>query len=81
MPDGDTLEVVGNQVRVSGSLSQMGNPVSVAYDDASRTIFIAERSNEGGKVLIFDQIGPGGNVKPTLVAPFEGASSVYFKRK
>lgn len=27
VPDGDTLELVGNQVRVSGSLIQMGNPV------------------------------------------------------
>lgn len=81
VPDGDTLEVVGNQVRVSGALSQMGNPVSVAYDDASKTVFIAERSNDGGKVLIFDQIGAGGNIKPTLTSPLEGASSVYFKRQ
>ena len=81
VPDGDTLELIGNQVRVSGSFSQMGNPVAVAYDDASRTVFIAERTNEGGKILFYDQIGPGGNLKPTIVAPFEGASSLYFKRQ
>ena len=81
VPDGDTLELIGNQVRVSGNLSQMGNPVAVAYDDASKTVFIAERANEGGKILFYDNIGPGGNLKPTIMEPLKGASSLYFKRQ
>ncbi len=79
--DGETLEVSGNQVRVSGITTEMGNPVAVDYDDSSNTVFIAERANGGGKVLFFDQIGAGGERRPTISEPFAGASSVYFKRR
>lgn len=81
VPDGDVLELVGNQIKVSGTFTQMGNPVAVAYDDSSKTVFIAEHINGGGKVLFFDQIGAGGNLKPTLTAALEGASSLYFNKK
>lgn len=79
--DGEALPVIGNQVRVAGVLTQMGNPVAVSYDDQSKTVFIAERTNDGGKILFFDQIGAGGNVVPTITESFEGASSLYFQRK
>lgn len=83
LQDGDILQLlIGNQIRVSGSTTQMGNPVAVAYDDDKNTIFIAENTNGGGKVLFFDQIrGNGGNIQPTLVSVFEGASSLYFNEK
>ncbi len=79
--DGGTLELPGNQLRVSGSMTEMGNPVAVAYDNSSQTIFIAERLNGGGKVLFFDQIGAGGNIQPTISSVFPGASSLYFDNK
>lgn len=81
IPDGGTLPFAGNQLRVSGSMTDMGNPVAVEYDNPSQTIFIAERANGGGKVLFFDQIGIGGNITPTMSSEFPGASSLYFDNK
>ncbi len=76
--NGGTLAFSGNQVRVSGALTELGNPVSVEYDSTSQTVFIAERANDGGKVLFFNEFGPGGNLAPTISSPFAGASSLYF---
>ncbi|MEM0516941.1 MULTISPECIES: hypothetical protein [Aequorivita] len=76
--NGGTLSFAGNQVRVSGRLTELGNPVAVEYDSASQTVFIAERANEGGKILFFSEIGAGGNLVPNLSSPFAGASSLYF---
>ncbi|MDN3723611.1 hypothetical protein QRD02_04395 [Aequorivita sp. SDUM287046] len=77
-PNGETLPVAGNQVRVSGNFTQLGNPVAVDYESISQTIFVAERANEGGKVLFFSEIGPGGNLQPSFSFPFAGASSLTF---
>ncbi|MCG2418673.1 hypothetical protein K8089_06535 [Aequorivita sp. F47161] len=77
-PNGGTLSFAGNQVRVSGRLTELGNPVSVEYDSPSQTVFIAERANEGGKILFFNEIGAGGNLVPSLSSPYAGASSLYF---
>lgn len=77
-PNGGTLAFSGNQVRVSGALTGLGNPVAVEFDSPSQTVFIAERANDGGKVLFFNEIGAGGNLVPNLSAPFGGASSLYF---
>lgn len=77
-PDGGVLEMVGKQVRVSGNMTQMGNPVDVDYDHERRTVCIAERTNGGGKVLLFSDIGFGGNMQPAFQQPFGGASSLYF---
>ena len=77
-PNGETLPFSGNQVRVSGALTELGNPVSVEYDSPSQTVFIAERVNDGGKVLFFNEIGAGGNLVPTLSSEFPGASSLFY---
>ncbi len=77
-PNGETLTFSGNQVRVSGALTELGNPVSVEYDSPSQTVFIAERENDGGKVLFFNEIGAGGNLVPTLSSEFPGASSLFY---
>lgn len=77
-PDGDTLSFSNNQVQVSGRLTQLGNPEAVDYDNSRRTVFIAERTNEGGKILLFSDVEAGGQLMPTLSVPFEGASSLYF---
>ncbi len=77
-PNGGTLTFSGNQVRVSGALTQLGNPVSVEYDSPSQTVFIAERANGGGKVLFFNEIGAGGNLVPTISSEFSGASSLFY---
>lgn len=77
-PNGGTLELAGNQVRVSGSLTGLGNPVSVAYVRADNSVFIAERASDGGKILFFYNVGAGGNLAPDLSTPFPGASSLYY---
>lgn len=76
--DGGTMPVAGNQVRVSGSNTQMGNPVDVAYDRTTSTVYIAEASN--GKFLAFNDIGNGGNLSPKANINLAGASSVHFVR-
>ena len=77
-PNGGTLAFIGNQIRVSGALTELGNPVSVEYDSPSQTVFIAERANDGGKVLFYNEIGAGGNLVPTISSEFPGASSLFY---
>lgn len=76
--NGETLAFAGNQIRVSGNLTGLGNPVSVDYDDERKIIFIAERTNDGGKIMFFTETGAGGNLIPNFSAGFAGASSVFF---
>ncbi len=78
IPDGEKMVFNGNQVRVSGHMTKLGNPVSVDYDDSRKTVFIAERLRDGGQVLFFSNVEAGGAMAPTLSIPFDGASSVYF---
>lgn len=77
-PDGGILDLLGKQVRVSGALTTMGNPVGADYDHERRTVYIAERNNSGGSVLLFTDVGFGGNMQPSFQEPFAGASSLYF---
>ncbi|MFC7357313.1 hypothetical protein ACFQO1_06415 [Jejudonia soesokkakensis] len=75
---GETL-AISSQVRVSGTFTRLGNPVSVAYDSDSGTVFIAERANNGGRVLLFDNIGTGGNLSASFSGNLPGASSLHFE--
>ncbi|KQC34182.1 hypothetical protein AAU57_13185 [Nonlabens sp. YIK11] len=75
--NGGTLAVQGNQVRVAGSNTFLGNPISATYDSETNTIFIAERANGGGRILAFDA-SASGNASPSINNPLAGASSVYF---
>lgn len=76
-PDSDTLAVT-DQIRVSGTNTVLGNPVDVAYDDETETVYIAEAAN--GKILAFNNIGTGGNLTPVLNNDLASASSVYLER-
>ncbi len=76
--DGETLAVANNQVRVSGSATLLGNPISADYDEDSDTVFIAERANGGGRVLAFVDASAGGNLTPDINNELSGASSVYY---
>jgi hypothetical protein len=75
--NGGTLAVAGNQVRVAGSATFLGNPVAATYDAETNTIFIAERANAGGRVLAFDA-GASGNAAPIINNLLPGASTVFF---
>lgn len=75
--NGETLVVAGNQIRVEGDNTFLGNPVSAEYDSSSDTVFIAERANGGGRVLVFANAQAGGNITPAVNNEVMGASSLY----
>ena len=73
--DGGSL-VLSEQTRVAGSLTEMGNPIDVAYDHKTKTVFIAEIGN--GKVLSFsDALNASGNVAPAVSNDLASAASIY----
>ncbi|RDK85305.1 hypothetical protein [Marinirhabdus gelatinilytica] len=76
--NGGTLAVAGNQVRVAGSNTFLGNPVNVDYDAEGNTVYIAERANGSGRILAFVDADVGGNIAPTVNNSLNGASSVYY---
>ncbi len=76
--NGGILTVAGNQTRVSGAATSMGNPVAAEYDADSNTVFIAEAANGGGKVLAFSNANAGGNITPSVNNSLSKASSLYF---
>ncbi len=64
LDNGSTLSL-SEQTRVAGAATQMGNPIDVAYDHKTKTVFIAEIGN--GKVLAFaDALNAMGNVAPAV---------------
>ncbi|MFN3753905.1 hypothetical protein [Flavobacterium sp.] len=69
------------QIRIYGSATSLGNPVDVAYDHFTKTIFVAERLNGGGKLLTFDLPNSNVNTMPTSSRPEAGVSSVYLFRE
>jgi len=75
--NGGTL-AASSQTIVKGSATFLGNPIDVKYDDETKTVFIAEIANGGGRVLGFSNIGNGGNIAPQVNNMLEGASSVEF---
>jgi hypothetical protein len=76
--DGGILVVAGNQTRISGDATSLGNPVAAEYDADSNTVFIAEAANGGGKVLGFANADSGGNIAPSMNNSLSKASSLYF---
>lgn len=78
--NGGMLSVAGNQVRISGNNTLMGNPVDVAYDSNNKIIYVAEAGNGGGRILGFSNAAAGGNIAPTFNSALAAASSVYFSK-
>ena len=73
--DGGTLALT-DQTRVAGASTLMGNPIDVAYDHKTKTIFIAEIGN--GKVLGFaNALTITGDVAPTVNNDLASAASIY----
>ncbi len=79
--DGGIMVVNGNQVRVAGSNTFLGNPVAAAFDAETNTVFIAERANAGGRVLAFTNVNAGGNLTPSMNAQLAGASSLHYYKE
>jgi hypothetical protein len=74
--NGNTLAIT-EQTRVSGASTLMGNPVDVAYDGETKTVFIAEAGNGGGRILAFNNINNGGNLTPSYNSDLAAASAVF----
>jgi hypothetical protein len=72
---------IAAQKRIYGPNSLLGNPVDVAYDSVSNSIFIAERLNGGGQVLTFDAPTTNGDVAPDSARAEAGVSAVYLLRR
>ena len=67
--------------KVSGSMTMMGNPVDVAYDGATKTVYIAEAGNGGGRILAYSNVTSGGNMAPSMNSSLAAASAVYLHKK
>ncbi|MEQ9440336.1 MAG: hypothetical protein RIG62_14880 [Cyclobacteriaceae bacterium] len=69
--------MMDDQIRVAGDMTYLGNPVDVALSVEAKKIYVAERANGGGRLLIFDYPMESGNMKPIANVNYEGASAVY----
>lgn len=76
--DGATL-AQSSQIRVAGGSTMLGNPVDVAYDGMTETVYIAEAAN--GKMLAFNNFSNGGNLAPALSIDLPSASAVYLSKQ
>lgn len=72
---------MGNQIRIYGPNSLLGNPVDVAFDSVSNTIYVAERLNAGGRVLTFNYPTTSGDAIPVNVRAEAGVTSIFVLRK
>ncbi|WP_236978830.1 CHRD domain-containing protein [Membranihabitans maritimus] len=72
----DNIIRTGEQIRISGSKTHLGNPVDVAFDPEENEIYVAERAKSGGLVLAFDVPESSGNFAPYYSKEFPGASSI-----
>ena len=72
----DNLVTTGEQIRVLGATSFLGNPVDVALDKTTNRIYVAERANGGGRVLGYNMPVASGGVAPVYNRLFAGASAL-----
>jgi len=73
--DGGSI-AMSDQTRVSGGATLLGNPIDIAYDHKTQTVFISEVGN--GKVLAFsDALNITWNVAPDVNNDLAAASSLY----
>ncbi|AWW28953.1 hypothetical protein DN752_01730 [Echinicola strongylocentroti] len=75
--DGGTISLA-DQARIEGSNTMLGNPVDVAYSEDSQMVFVAERANGGGRVLVYEYFSSNGNPSPKINQEVAGASAVYY---
>lgn len=70
---------LNQQIRIAGSNTALGNPVDVSFSTATNKIYVAERANGGGRLLIFDNPVSNGNPTPIANVAFAGASAIVLK--
>jgi 6-phosphogluconolactonase (cycloisomerase 2 family) len=74
----DGMIGMDEQGRAAGAASQLGNPVDIAYDNERRRVYVAERAQDGGKVLAFKMPILTGGIAPVFSQSFAGASAIFF---
>jgi len=67
------------QLRIEGDNSTLGNPVDVAYDAEDEVLYVAERANMGGRLLVFNAPSADGDATPAVAESFAGISAVYLE--
>ncbi len=72
----DVNIAAGEQIRVEGGNTFLGNPVDIGYDPLLDVIFVAERANNGGAILGFEVPTENGNYTPIYNSVFAGASAI-----
>ena len=78
-PNDGTISL-SNQKRIYGPNSTLGNPVDVAFDEDSKKIYIAERLNQGGRVLSFAYPTTAQSDATPLTARSEpGVTGIYLR--
>ena len=69
--------MIEDQVRVAGNKTYLGNPVDIDFSVEEKKVYVAERANAGGQILIFDYPTESCNPMPVANVTYEGASAVY----
>lgn len=72
---------LSSQIRLYGPNSKLGNPVDVAYDNVTKNIYVAERLNAGGQLLVFANPSSNGDATPISSRAELGVASVFLIRK
>jgi len=71
---------LANQKRIYGPNSTLGNPVDVAFDEDNNKIYIAERLNQGGRVISFAYPTSAQSDATPLTARIEpGVTGIYLR--
>ena len=68
---------LNKQIRVAGDKTYLGNPVDITFSVDEKKVYVAERANGGGRLLVFDYPTKSDNVKPVANLDYAGASAVY----
>ena len=72
----------GDQKRLSGNNTLLGNPVDIEYNPDYNTIFVAESLNGGGRIVAFNNADAlEGNLAPDLKYAVPGVTSLFFFTK
>jgi len=74
----DGMISADEQIRIEGDATFLGNPVDVALDTENDIIYVAERANEGGRILGWPLSTDAGNTAPRYNRLFAGASAVFY---
>ncbi|MCB0706526.1 MAG: hypothetical protein KDC34_14520 [Saprospiraceae bacterium] len=74
--NGSGMISLEDQIRISGPMSLLGNPVDVDYNYQAEKIYVAERANAGGQFLTFDLPTTSGDATPVEAILTPGASAV-----